>query len=261
MTRLHESDIHMISRKLYDYDKTLMAQTGKNLFEIGCYAMRRQPDLAKCKVAAIPITTGIGIISGFSQTVASIVRYLGAEAFTTEGTDVAGLEEAYAKEAQIIFTADDNTFGAFNVQTGIFSDNGSATGRGFAAALELATNKIDQPVLVLGVGPVGQAAAQYLSEKAFEVYVYDINWYKAEQLKTRLPNIHVLTQWQNKAWPYIIDATTAGNFIPPEAVYEGAIIAAPGMPLGVPKETADRCRQVIHNPLELGVAAMLCEVA
>lgn len=260
MTRLAESDINTIDRSLQGYDRLLKSQTGKNLFELGCYAAGRTPDISKLKVAAVPVTTGIGIIGGFCDTVASIVSHLGAKAWATEKTDVAGMEEAFSKNADILFMADDDTFGAFNLKKGIHSDNGSATGRSFAAALELAAGVCGEPVLVLGAGPVGYAAVQYFLEKKARVFIYDLDIYRAGQLKEAFPDVTMLDEWQNRAWTRILDATTAGNFIPPSAVKADTVIAAPGMPLGVPPETAQKCARVIHNTLELGVAAMLCEV-
>ena len=260
MTRLAESDINTISRSLQSCDELLKKQTGKTLFELGCYAAGRTPDISRLKVAAVPVTTGIGIISGFCDTVASIVNHLGAQAYATEKTDVAGMEEAIARGADILFMADDDTFGAFNLKKGIHSDNGSATGRGFAAALELGAGVCGEPVLVLGAGPVGWAAVRYFLEKKARVFIYDLDIYKAGQMKEAFPAVTMLDEWQNRTWTRILDATTAGHFIPPAAVSGQTVIAAPGMPMGVPPETGQKCAKVIHNTLELGVAAMLCEV-
>ncbi|WP_133968741.1 3-methylornithyl-N6-L-lysine dehydrogenase PylD [Eubacterium limosum] len=260
MTRLAESDINTINHSLQSYDKLLKNQTGKNLFELSCYATGRTPDISRLKVAAVPVTTGIGVIGGFCDTVAGIVNHLGAKAYVTEKSDVAGMEEAFTKRADILFMADDDTFGAFNLKKGIHSDNGSATGRSFAAALELAAGVCGEPVLVLGAGPVGCAAAQYFLEKKARVFIYDLDIYKAGQMKEAFPEITMLDEWQNRTWTRILDATTAGNFIPSSVVSGDTVIAAPGMPVGVPPETAQKCARVIHNTLELGVAAMLCEV-
>lgn len=260
MTRLAESDINTISHSLESCDKILKKQTGKGLFELGCYAAGRALDFSRLKVAAVPVTTGIGIISGFCDTVASILRYLGAKAYVTEKSDVAGMEEACSRRTDILFMADDDAFGAFNVKKGIHSDNGSATGRSFAAALELAAGICGEPVLVLGAGQVGRAAVQYFLEKKARVFIYDLDIYRAGRLKEEFPTVIMLDEWQNRTWTRILDATTAGHFIPPAAVNGETVIAAPGMPLGVPPETAGKCAKVIHNTLELGVAAMLCEV-
>lgn len=259
MTRLKESDIIATGKSLAAYDRILKGQTGKTLFELACHAAGRTPDISQLKAAAVPVTTGIGLIGGFADAVAEIAGYLGARAFVTENTDMAGMEEACAKKADILFMADDNTFGAFNLKKGICSDNGSATGRGFAAALEQAAGVCGQPVLVLGGGPVGQAAVQYFLEKKAKVFIYDLDIYKAGKIKENFPEVTMLEAWQHRCWNRIFDATTAGGFIPPTCVTDETVIAAPGMPLGVPPETGRKCRKVIHNTLELGVATMLIE--
>lgn len=260
MTRLLESDVYPITGKLKKYDGVIKNQTGKSLLELGFEASGRKGNLEPHQVGVVPVTTGIGLISGFSGTVAAIIQYLGPQAFVTEGTDVAGVEEAFGKGADILFFADDLTFAAINVKKGLCSDNGDATGRGFAAALKEAGGGREDGVLVLGAGPVGTAAAAYFIKNGISVQVYDKNLSKMDRLLEKIPEAKAASEWQNQAWSAIFDATTSSHFIHENNVTEKTWIAAPGMPLGVAEGAMKKCAGVIHNPLELGTAVMLCDV-
>ena len=89
----------------------------------------------------VPISSGEGIISGFSQLLFEI--------------------------SDILLWAYDDTFLAKNIKQHFTSENGWATGLGFAVALDLlaSIHRYEKKVVVLGAGPVGRSAAQYLTEK------------------------------------------------------------------------------------------------
>ena len=114
-------------------------------------------------MAAVPVTSGKGVITSFSQTLVAIAAYLGFSAEVTTQYDVAGIAEAYQKRFDIVLAADDNTFCAINTRSGAVVDNIEATGRGFAHALAgLAGGLAGKPVLVLGCGPVGMARNNFV---------------------------------------------------------------------------------------------------
>jgi pyrrolysine biosynthesis protein PylD len=262
MTRLVKQDIESIDRNLKHLEQQLRAATGCSLLEIGAFAMGQGLPLMPQKVAVVPITTGLGIIDGFSETVKEILLHLGADAFVTQTTDIGGLQEAFDHDAAIVFMADDATFSAFHLRKRIYSDNGTATGRGFAAALYLAAEqKIDREVLVLGAGPVGQAAMAFLLEKNVPVALADCDNEKAEKCQTKYPDIRLAADWAAAQYQYILEATPVADLIETRNVTNKTIISAPGVPLGVAPAAAEKADRTIHNLLELGVATMLCAVS
>lgn len=256
MTRLKEQDINHISLKIKEYDAIFKKQTGYTMAEVA-KQVTGLTTFNNNEVAVIPVTSGLGIIGGFSETVCSILQYVGAKAYVTKGTDVAGLQEAYEKQADIIFMADDNICSAFTLDKRSYSDNGEATGKIFAAALGKAMGEIEgQEVLIMGAGPVGQAAATYLWKEGAIPVICDLDEAKAIKLAGTLQGSYIEKSPSNlKNYTYIVDATTAGGYITEKDVDEKTIIAAPGMPLGVTKE-AMQIATVIHNPLELGIIMM-----
>lgn len=259
MTRLKEDDIDTLVARIASYNKELQKQVGSTLAEIAKYSVGFKGK-RNFKTAVIPVTTGLGIIKGFSETVCGILRYCGVDAFVTETTDVGGIQEAYRREADIVFLADDDVASAFTVKARHYSDNGEATGRSFAAALELGM-KQDSDVLILGIGPVGQAAARYLKEKGKKVWIYDIDETKAAEYVQREGGMQQFDDISRMhEFSYIIDATTAADVISSSDVSAQTVIAAPGMPLGVEKEALN-IATVIHNPLELGILAMYYDCA
>jgi len=261
MSRLTESDIDKIEAKLQDYDRLFCEQTGYTMEKLAKKAIGLTEKTDKPKTAVIPVTSGLGIIGGFSQTVAAILRFCRVETVITEATDVAGLQQAYLSKCGVAFLADDNVCAAFSIGSAAHSDNGFATGRGFAAALTAAMRKraicpTGQRVLIIGAGPVGKAAAQYLSEQGAIPVICDLDITKAADAATTIKG----AEWINppagiNQYAYIVDASTAGDFITEENVTEDTIIAAPGMPCGVIAAAAKKAT-VIHNPLELGIIAM-----
>ncbi len=107
MTRLVEKDIAAIRERLYDYDQVLKKKTGGGLAEIAAAAAGEklsvlQAELKQERIGIIPLTTGMGIIGGFSDTVQSIFAFLGIDCFVTECTDVAGMNEALAAGATLL---------------------------------------------------------------------------------------------------------------------------------------------------------------
>lgn len=262
MTRLKEQDINHISVKIKEYDEVFKRQTGYTMEELAKQVMGLSTYTDGAEVAVVPVTSGLGIIGGFSETVCSILNYVGANAYVTSGTDVAGLQEAYEKKADIVFMADDDICSAFTLSKKEYADNGEATGKIFAAALAGAMGEVEgEEILIMGAGPVGQAAARYLWEKGAIPVICDLDEAKARKLaeEEELVGSYIEEYPPNiKSYAYIVDATTAGDYITVEDVTEKTIVAAPGMPLGVTKG-ASQIATVIHNPLELGIIMMYFE--
>ena len=98
MTRLTERDIHHIAQHLDEYEMHLKRITGSSLRQIACRGAGVDEALLvdlmdRVRFAAVPVSSGLGVIGGFCDTVAAIVSHLGFETFVTEGCDVAGIAE------------------------------------------------------------------------------------------------------------------------------------------------------------------------
>lgn len=261
MTRLVKEDLFQIDKKLARYDLLFKKQTGKTIIQTAKAAAEFTGSGEGKKCAVIPVTAGLGIITDFSETVAGILKYAGADAFVTKAADVSGLKEAYEKGCELAFLADDDTFLACSLKSGVFADNGKATGYGFAQALLFAIESRrgsakGQRILVLGAGPVGRAAAHYIAGKGAIAVIYDIDRKKQEKLLLRESGAVAAADGGScENCLYIIDATTQGNFIDAGQVCEDTLIAAPGMPPGPTRQAMEKA-VVIHNPLELGTLTM-----
>lgn len=274
MTRLTSSDIQEISTTLSDYNTKLVDNTGQTMLGICCHASGANEAIvsgaiASMTVCVVPVTTGEGIILGFSDSVASILRYLGFTAVVTDFPDVRGLNQAFEMSADAVFMADDFTYSAFNLKTGVKSDNGSATGRVFAAALDLmAGSTTNRQALIMGCGPVGSAGAVTLLRYGFELTLFDTNTHTASVLNKVLseekPDANItissnldLSIRNNR---YILEATPTPNTIA-DSLIKNKAIAAPGVPAGVSRTAIlSPKHRIIHDTLELGTAAMAVEI-
>ncbi|HJW74812.1 MAG TPA: 3-methylornithyl-N6-L-lysine dehydrogenase PylD, partial [Thermoleophilia bacterium] len=162
MTRLTEDDIRWLPEGVAGLEERLTRVTGLGLVGIaarGCDLARDEAAerLLGVRVAAVPISAGQGFISGFSESVATISRHAGCDAWVTEHPDVAGFAEAAEAGARLVFAADEARFIALNIASGACADNGEATGRAFLAALDAAAGGLQgKDVLILGLGPVGR---------------------------------------------------------------------------------------------------------
>ncbi|MGL5512832.1 MAG: 3-methylornithyl-N6-L-lysine dehydrogenase PylD, partial [Sporomusa sp.] len=176
MTRLKEDDVNQLAARLTKYDVELISKTGCNLKAIAARAANRDLNTISAvrpKIAVIPITCGQGIIGGFAEAVAGILDYLGFDTFITKSADIAGIAEAVANGAEILFAADDNKFIAFNLRTGALADNSEATGQGYITALnEMCGGLMEKQVLVIGAGAVGRGAAGLIVKLGGLVSVY-----------------------------------------------------------------------------------------
>lgn len=263
MTRLTKQDIAGLEESIESYDILLEQKTGLNLCQIACYAagisQRQFANAANTnKVSVVPITAGKGIISGFSETVASIIKHLGFSVNVTKGTDVSGIAEAI-NGANVTFMADDNRFIATNISAGTVIDNSLATARGYVSALNAMANGLNgREVLIIGAGRVGSEAIRYLQEIGANIAVYDPNLDDLNVMEKLDVKVEQDFYQSISLYEFILDASPEPSFIDLEHLHPNAVIAAPGIPLGVTtrvyKEFQER---IVHDPLQLGVATML----
>lgn len=264
MTRLTEKDIAGLGREISGYEIGLEKKTGMNLAEIACFAagisLNCFIEAAKSyQVSVTPVTAGKGVIGGFVHSVASIVETLGFPVSVTKNTDISGFYEAVSEGREIIFMADDDRFIALNLRTKKMADNGEATGRGYVSALYgMAQGLKECPVLVLGYGQVGSKAVDFLLELGAHVAVYEQDPGKLGLLMTRHIPIEKNLVQALPRYRYLVDATPDAGFISLETMHPEAMIAAPGIPLGLTAGAYEQFKErVIHDPLQIGVAAML----
>ncbi|SCM78609.1 Pyrrolysine biosynthesis protein PylD [uncultured Sporomusa sp.] len=267
MTRLKEDDVNKLAARLTKYDVELISKTGCNLKAIAARAANRDLStisVAQAKIAVIPITGGQGIIGGFTEAVAGILDYLGFDTFITASYDIAGIAEAILHGAEILFAADDDKFIAFNLRTGAIADNSEATGRGYVTALnQMCCGLTEKHVLVIGAGAVGRSAAGLIVKLGGLVSVYDIDVTASRALVDELrrqgypAKLETDLDYALSKHLVIVDASPAENVIRPAYITERTIIAAPGVPLGVPAEQCGKhFAQILHDPLQIGVATM-----
>jgi len=261
MTRLVETDINTIAEQLWTYDHSFRLQTGHTMEEVAKEAAGISGYVRKRSCAVVSITGGMGIISGFAQAVTAILKHCGAPVVKLEQCDAAGIQQAYLAKRELVFLADDNVCAAFGIGRDVMTDNGEATGQGYAAALILAMKVrgipiINTEILIIGAGSVGAAAAGWIAERGAVPVIYDIDQEKAGLLAGKVSGAKILTEICSiKKYPYIIDASTAADLIDVGAVTAKTIIAAPGMPCAATAEVRKKVT-VIHNPLELGIMTM-----
>ncbi len=274
MTRLKAEDIKDIASRLDKYDMELFQKTGCTLRGVACHTFRIpektfQSIVASVEVGIIPSQSGQGIIEGFSQTLEHIVKHLGFKAFVTTNSDVAGIAEAVEKNAEIIMMADDQRFIALNLRSNRMSDNAIATGKGYAAGLDLMAGGLEgQKVLVIGCGTVGQSAALAVLQRNANVAVFDIkpsHSYKLarEIYKTTRKKIEVETDLNMALQRYhlLIEATNAPGIITANYIRPDTHVAAPGIPLGLtPKAVEKISNRILHDPLQIGAAVMAVDM-
>ncbi len=275
MTRLIPSDIAKIGSDLSLFDDHLKKLTGLSLWELACHAagLENPNQIVESgsikKIAVIPVKSGLGIISGFTTGVKAIINYLGFEATCTNAADVAGLAEAVENDVEFVFMADDDRFVVFDLNNRTLADNTPAVAKGFVAALNLmAKGLLSQKVLVLGCGPVGYFSVRALSQRGAMVSVYERDEAKSQALLVRTKEdsdseITIETSLVDALGNHrlIIDATNAADIINTDWFHQNSLVVAPGIPCGITSEAMKKfpC-QILHDPLQLGVAAMLAQI-
>jgi pyrrolysine biosynthesis protein PylD len=253
----------------------LVAGTGYSLSGIACRAAEIDEAqiknlLPEIRVGVIPISSGEGIIGGFGDAVLNILLHMGANAFVTRTTDVAGITESFEKKADIVMLADDERFVALHIQSRIIADNVVCTGKAFAAGLSLMVGSLKgREVLVIGCGPVGRSATETLIRMGAKVSVYDIDKKVLKELSgaihhlfnTKIQIVKTLDSALHRH-QFIIDASPARDIIHAHHITMDTYISAPGFPCGLDAEAKERLSsRFLHDPLQLGVATMLISAA
>lgn len=269
MTRLVTDQIIGIPEKMQSYDSELLAKTGCTLSQLaaetaGLNGSQNVPD---CSVAVIPVNSGQGTITGFSEAVCAIAAHLGFQAYITGFSDVGGLVEAYKKNADLVIMADDQFYAAINLNTHLVAKNDQATAYGYTVALgKMAGGLSGKDVLLIGAGPLGREAGLALCQAGAITIVYDLDKKKeielAADLKKEfgtqavLSGLNLVQALERK--PLIFDASPGDGFIPAALVDESTMIAAPGLPLGLDKQALSKVGEhLVHDPLQIGTAVML----
>ncbi len=268
MTRLAENDLVAIDASWHAYETQLKTQTDMDLYAVANSAlgMPSKPPrsvLASLRVGVIPISSGEGVILGFAESLVSIAQHLGFQAHCLP-PDEAGFQKGRAHD-DILLWADDTQFFAENVHTKKSVENGWATGRGFAAVLHTMNKQqktFEKRALVLGAGPVGQAAATFLSEHNYALTLCDLIVSKAQTLCRQLPNAQACLPEALPTLPpfsNVLDAAPTHTCFPHDLLTACACVAAPCVPClwsEVPLRVGYNLN-LWHDPLQLGTAVML----
>jgi len=272
MTRLKSTDVEAIEPSLFEYDNKLKRICGCSLWEVACRAADlNTADLeliknSTCNIHIVPVNSGLGIITGFTESLKSIISHLGFSVVLSETTDVVGMSQAIEKKADLVFMADDHRFVIYDLKNRNIIDNNPATALGYITALDLMTKGIhSKSVLILGCGPVGLAAAKAVIKCGGRVSVFDIDLSKSEVLAKSIQNtegadIRIETDFRKalKSYRLIVDATPAADIIDITNIQVDTHIVAPGVPCGITKTAITQYPdQILHDPLQLGVATML----
>jgi pyrrolysine biosynthesis protein PylD len=275
MTRLVKDDIDHIARRLDEYDAQLKRVTNASLRQIACKASGVREaaivDLQdRIRIAAVPISSGHGVIDGFCNAVAAIVSFLGFETFVTEETDVTGIALAIDNGADILLLADDDRFVAIVPEKKIVVDNCRATAAGFVTGLELMKRGFDgESVLVLGCGPLGVAAGKTLIDLGANVALCDMRRERALAafnviIRHAPDRVFIEGDFHTAIDGYemVFDASNRGGFIEAHHLTGRTLVAAPGMPCALTSQAmVEHGDRVLHDSLEIGTATMAVQAA
>lgn len=268
MTRLKPADVVQIPRTLGEYERDLRRKTGCTLLQIAREAANTNRSVsrlfAKSRAAVIPITAGRGMIDGFSDAVAAILDHIGLPAIITQRADVVGFAEAYEAGADVLFAADDDKFVAINTHTMRVVDNATSTANAYVTALgRMANGLTGKTVLVVGVGNVGTAAISSLIRRRAKPLAVDIDGSRLKHLKSLFgEQVSVFTSSVEalRQTNLIINTAPVRNMIHADMIQEDTLIATPAIPLCLTEAALRKIGgNVLHDPLQLGVATMAVE--
>jgi pyrrolysine biosynthesis protein PylD len=264
MTRLTEGDVRGLIRDLERFEVQLERVASLDLLALARRASAGAPDvdrerLAGASVAVVPISAGLGFIPGFAECVAAIVDHLGCRCWVTPEPDVRGFQHAADSGAEVVFAADDHRFIALSLRSGRAIDDDPATADGFCQALDAACGGVrGEGVLVLGLGPVGRAAARCLSGLGAAVLAAEPDHDRAGAATAAgVPFTRVSAEEGLARCRLVVDACPAEGIVDAAWVREDCYAAVPGMPSGFTAAAqAALGDRHIHEPLAVGVAVM-----
>jgi pyrrolysine biosynthesis protein PylD len=260
MTRLTSDMIREVPFSLFGRDRDLMRSLNISLKGLACEAVgvtEEDLDLECLTAAAVPITSGIGVTKGFSESVCVITDHLGMKSFVTKGNDVVGMAEALESRADIIFLADDEKFLAINTKVLKYAENTRSTALGYFTALKMAMSGLEgKEVLLVGVGRVGSTVLDLLLESKAIVTVVDSDSSKLDAAARTSKNVKIERSLESavRSASAILNASPAK--IDGEWIREGCIISSPGVPYSYDEEGERKAKLIIHDTLQIGVAVM-----
>ncbi len=284
MTRLKEDWIHDMAESLNTYDEELARKIGGGLRKLcanvtslttieslgkdeigklcpnvpGASCEEFESAAKTLQVAVVPVIAGMGVIGSFADSVAAILRHLGANTYVTDSTDIDGIAEAYERGADVIFAADDNRYIAFHTHCQRMVDNNYATPLGYVIAMEMATGILkDKGVLVIGYGVIGQNFCQILRRKGADVTVLETDTLRSDQAHE--DGFKILHDPAGiRQYSYVFDATNGGGWLEKSMLQENVWISAPGVPVSLDEEAQEIFKdRIIHDYLQIGTATML----
>ena len=258
MTRLTSDDIEDVwdGARL---DTRLEAATGRTVRELAMEAagLPGGMDLSSFSVVSVPITSGLGEIGGFAQSLDAIARHLGMRSHVSNVPDVSGFAAAVESGADIVLMADDDRFVAYNTVTGTVADNARCTALGYSYALRDAAGGLaGKEVLVMGAGFVGSEAVRILRDMHAMVSVTDIDAEKARRLAV-YEGVGWIEDVREAVSTHRLILNASPGTIPRHDLMQGAIVSSPGVPYSFDDEAGRRAKAIIHDPLEIGAAVML----
>jgi glutamate dehydrogenase/leucine dehydrogenase len=138
-------------------------------------------------------------------------------------------------------------------------DDDPATADGYVAALEAAAGGLGgREVLLLGLGPVGRAAARRLIAKGASVLVVEPDEERvvaAQEVGLEVKAVELAAGLSRCS--LVLDASPAAAIIDTDDLLPGTIAAVPGLPSAfTPAAQAALGARHIHEPLAIGVAVM-----
>lgn len=264
MTRLTPDLIEGVPDDTIALDSILKKHTGKDMKSLALLAagLPEDMDLSNITASVVPVTSGMGIISGFAKSVDAILKRLGIRSHVTEATDVLGFSQAMDSDDDLLFMADDSMFVAYNVRERKYITNFYGTALGYATVLDRASGGIKgKDALVIGAGFVGSRAARILKGMGANVMVTDKICEKCTKVARDLDIKHSCdVEGSLSTHKYVLNAAPA--IFPGRLIMDGAVISTPGVPHYFDEEGHRRAACIIHDPLEIGVATMAtCSVA
>jgi lactate dehydrogenase-like 2-hydroxyacid dehydrogenase len=189
---------------------------------------------------------------------------MGLDASVSPEPDVGGFARAL-KARSMAFAADDEVFAGMNLRNGAVSLNHDATGRAYAAALEIRAGCIGgKPVALIGAGRVGASAAAYLCRKGARVFAYDPAIKKVEALAHAFPKYLLpcssIRECLDSAELVLLAAP--GKDLINAGMARGRIFSVPAIPVGLTRAAIAQIGEgcMIHDTLEMGVATMAADI-
>lgn len=265
MTRLKTEDLMPAMGNMQAYNEKMREILGVGIHGVAAHALGLEEKtvalaLQASTVGIIPISSGEGLISGFSQLLFETASFLGCKTQIL-AQDQEGFAQAKRDNYEIILWSDDDSYWAENLPFAFHAENGWATGLGYAAALDLMISRCqyEKKVLVLGAGPVGRSAAYALCLAGYQVVLCDKEREKSVNYAKTLTNcMGVDLETIASCAPYscMLDATPADTLYVEKYLTKNPCITAPCVPcpwVGRKEYAA----KLWHDPLQLGTAIML----